>query len=328
MKGLSTIMTHNVFRFGDTHWIQLRGTAMGAPPAPMYATLYFGILEQRFLSSFPECIFYRRYVDDGFGIWVPSSNTTNDHSNNTTHTENSASRWTLFQQTFDNICDLEWTFSPLTTSADFLDITISINNHNKIDTTVFEKALNLYLYLPPHSCHPKGLLNGLIHGMMLRFFRLSTSKETACSNVRRLLVRLKARGYHPKVLNDIMKKCYRRIFTTMPIRTTTTSNNVKPVFFHLPYHPDDPSCKTIQRVFDATMSQPPGEPPLPTLQNRDGYCFGQYRFIVSYSQHKNIGSLLSPRKLYPPGVNPSVILSKYSDNNNLHDDDDVGPANP
>jgi hypothetical protein len=64
IKGLQIIMQNNVFKFGDTFWIQQDGTAMGTPPAPDYATLYFGIHE---LAILPNCsasiIAYYCYID-------------------------------------------------------------------------------------------------------------------------------------------------------------------------------------------------------------------------------------------------------------------------
>ncbi len=71
MTALEIIMKHNFFNFGDTSWLQLTGTAMGTPPAPMYATLYFGIHEKEtILRKYGRFfLLYKRYIDDVFGIW-------------------------------------------------------------------------------------------------------------------------------------------------------------------------------------------------------------------------------------------------------------------
>ena len=48
---------------------------------------------------------------------------------------------------------LTWEFSDLSTSVDFMDMTITLNKTNEIETTLVEKKLNLHLYIPPHSAH-------------------------------------------------------------------------------------------------------------------------------------------------------------------------------
>ena len=68
--GLRLIMTLNIFTFGDLTLKQLNGTAMGTPPALPYATIYYGIHEEKFLPHHARrVILYRRFINDVIGIW-------------------------------------------------------------------------------------------------------------------------------------------------------------------------------------------------------------------------------------------------------------------
>jgi hypothetical protein len=69
-------MENNVFSFADTFWLQLTGTAMGTPVACSYAMISFGNykntnIQQEFHSNL---LYYRHYIDDLLGIWIPSEN--------------------------------------------------------------------------------------------------------------------------------------------------------------------------------------------------------------------------------------------------------------
>jgi hypothetical protein len=70
LDALRLIMTNNVFHFGNTHWLQLSGTAMGTQPAPLYAPLFFAIYEDIIIAEFAEnLVLYCHFIDDIFSIW-------------------------------------------------------------------------------------------------------------------------------------------------------------------------------------------------------------------------------------------------------------------
>jgi hypothetical protein len=71
MEALDIIMNHIYFEFGDTSWLQHTGHRHGhPPPAPSYASLYFGIHKNgTILRKYGKFfLFYKRYIDDVLGI--------------------------------------------------------------------------------------------------------------------------------------------------------------------------------------------------------------------------------------------------------------------
>jgi hypothetical protein len=50
VEALGIVMRNNVFTFGDVTYKQVRGTAMGTPPAPIWTNLYMSINEDTFLQ--------------------------------------------------------------------------------------------------------------------------------------------------------------------------------------------------------------------------------------------------------------------------------------
>jgi hypothetical protein len=69
INALEIVMRYCNFTLSDTCWHQIQGTAMGAPPAPAYATIYDGIHEvDTLLPTFQNQLgFYYCYIDDGIG---------------------------------------------------------------------------------------------------------------------------------------------------------------------------------------------------------------------------------------------------------------------
>jgi hypothetical protein len=298
ISALEIIMRNNVFQFSDTFWLQKDGTAMGTPPACMWATLYFASHEDNLSEEFQQfLLFYKRYIDDGFGIW------------NWTGTRACKAAWTAFQDKFQEFGNLRWDFVPLAQTSNFLDLTLSIN-HGRVESTLYEKALNLYLYLPPHSAHAPGVLKGLIAGMLLRIIRLTSEPSTRKAHVQRFFDRLVARGYLATRIKPIFDKCFRKLAAPPVSTPTQPAEKPNPVFLHLQYHPLDPPSSTIQKLFEKhilkSSSKNPYQPPLAQMKNCDGVATGINRMIVAYHRPPNLGNLLAPRRFDSrPGLSVS-----------------------
>ena len=185
IQALEIIMRNNNFKFGDTFWHQETGTAMGTPPAPDYATLYFGIHELSFIAAFSVFIAaYKRYIDDGLCVWIHDDDSSKDDL-----------AFSQFQDIVNCYGKLRWTFTDRVKELEFMDLLITIDDSNKITTKIYEKPLNLYQYIPPHSAHAPGISTGFISGLIKRIFRLTSFESDQKSALRKLYARLSACGY-------------------------------------------------------------------------------------------------------------------------------------
>lgn len=283
IEALSIIMRNNIFQFGDTFWKQLIGAAMGTPPAPPYATVYYAILENIFLTTFAKNLeLYRRFLDDVLGIWVP-------HDENNIETE-----WTSFQETMnDKTFGLTWEFTPLARKCDFMDLSLSINDDGTIRSTMYEKPTNLHLYIPPQSAHPPGLIAGVINGTMHRIRTLCTDEHDQRKQIQLLYNRLRARGYKATQLTPI----FCRAINATNDRPKALKAKESKIFLHVRYHPDGPPAHKLQKAWCNCVAAPQYGKPLAAIRNQDGKPIGEHRLVIAYSRNPNLGNLLSSRRM-------------------------------
>jgi hypothetical protein len=290
INGLAIVTRHCLFKFRDTYWHQIGGTAMGAPPAPSYATsLYYGIHEiNTLLPVFgPNLALYVRYIDDGFGIWTCHDDvTTND------------ALWQDFQDS-TKFGKLRWTFSDRQQSVPFLDIHITLQPNGRLRTKLYEKELHLYLYLSPHSAHPPGLLKGLIAGMIYRILRLTTDAADIRSDIQSLYNRLCRRGYSCETLSPLFANAYNNVHRKLLNRTTVdeTTTTENRIFLHIPYNQLGPSRRRLQALFHHHFNHPKNEPQLHDLKNFEGDYCPTRRLVIAYHKQLNIKNVLFPRRL-------------------------------
>jgi hypothetical protein len=278
MCALDIIMKNNIFEFGDTTWLQIKGTAMGTPPAPPYATIFYAIHEITFLDEFSdELLLYRRFIDDVFGIWIPST----------------SSRWTQFQNTM-NAFDLTWEFSSLKKKVNFMDLTICIENR-RLMTSLYEKEMNLYLYLPPHSAHPPGLISGMVMGGIFRIHTLCTNEDDKKERYKSLYRRLLARGWKRDTLYPLFNKALQHVKKP---RVTNENVSQRPTFLFLDYNPADPKSRSIQKTWREHFINPARFGSVNDLRNNIGAKLNFDRLIIAYKRRQNLGNILSYRRLH------------------------------
>jgi len=155
LASLKLIMSNNIFSFGDTHWLQISGTAMGTPAVLLYATITYGSHENtKILPNFQNHLFYyKRFIDNVIGIWLPSPYQAQED----------------FKTALNSFGKLSWNIEEPNYHTTFLDLRIKIQNQ-RLKFNTYQKEHNLYLYIPPSSAHSYSCLNGLIYGEVSQYW--------------------------------------------------------------------------------------------------------------------------------------------------------------
>ena len=277
---------------------------MGISPAPPWATIFFGLFETGLLQRWSSNLgFYRRFIDDVIGIWIP-------HPCSSINNQ----LWNSFTHDMQQWHGLQWTCESPSISVNFMDLTISIKN-GRLETALFEKPQNLYLYLPPHSSHPNGIITGLVFGQILRIRRLCSNKVDADSCIKTFFHRLTMRGHTPEKLIPLFTRAEENA-KHFPLRKqmspcTTPTPNTNPdraLFLHLQYHPDDPPSRLIQHIWRNTVAHPPQETPLYHLHNNEGTQVHLDRLLVAYSRRLNLRNIFSVRDIQNKGRDVSSYI--------------------
>jgi hypothetical protein len=82
------------------------------------------------------------------------------------------------------------------------------------------------------------------------------------------------------------------------------------IFLHIPYHPQNPSSRYVQRLWRDLVFSPPGEKELTKLTNWEGHHVPIKRLIVAYHRNPNLANLNSYRKLTTrTGLKPSSFIT-------------------
>jgi len=257
---------------------------MGTPVACSYATVTFGHFENcMLLPSFRgNLIYYCRYIDNIFGIWLPP--TTNRHNT-----------WTAFKNTLNNWSTLQWEVVEPTTTTHFLDLNITIQD-SSLKFSTYQKPLNLYLYIPPLSAHPYSWFKGLIKGGLHRYWRQNSPSDFQALTTK-FLERLMARGHSLENLHPIFIQAATTLDSIIIPLSPADSGNT--LFIPWTHHPSGLQRSDIHRIYNQTL-QP---------------CDIQDRMVVTLSRPKNSCNILTKAApTLPEGTSTQDYISNLSYN--------------
>ena len=72
MRMIENVLDNNVFDFNGKEYIQTEGLAIGSRLGKNFACAYMRRWDAELKNSEKRPILYKRFIDDGFGIWTRS----------------------------------------------------------------------------------------------------------------------------------------------------------------------------------------------------------------------------------------------------------------
>jgi hypothetical protein len=237
--------------------------------------------QQSSLPSVHTCFI----IDDNFGIWVPPA------------TENNAI-WEHFKTTLNNWGTLEWVIETPSKSTVFLDLNLKLEG-GMIQTSTYQKSLNLYLYIPPNLVHPPSCLKGLISGELHQYW-LQNDTDNFQTMLTKFIEHLIDRGHR---INDLIPLLKQAALTIDANPTTKAAKNQSStLFIHWRYHPHSLQRSDLRSFYEATLKQ--------TL-NYD-------KVMIAISRPKNLRDILSKTTLeLPNNLDINVITQELKIKKNL-----------
>ena len=188
---LRLILTLNNFCFNDTHYLQIKGCAMGTKCAPTYANLFMSQFEESKIYPLlrERCNTHLRFIDDIFLIWSGTEEELHDFIEkiNTLHET------------------IKFTAEHSRTEINFLDTIVTISG-SKLVTRLYKKPTDRSAYLHNQSYHPNHLKKNIPFGQNLRLKRICTNANDYQTAAREMQNAFLKRGYQQEHLTEAFNK--------------------------------------------------------------------------------------------------------------------------
>lgn len=274
------VLENNYCTFGGKIYQQIHGTAMGTPFAVVYACLYLTSIESEVYSKLPSQLyrplFFKRYIDDIFAIFP---------------TERAADE---FVRIFNSISpSIHLTAKINGMGVNFLDVTLfkggNFESTNTLDVKLYQKPINKYVYLPPHSFHAKHTFRSIILSE-LRRYRINCSVDNDYETAKELFFkRLCERGHKASDISCAFEVQFDRGALLDSIDSITppglVGNRDNAIF----------SCKRTPRTLAMNLREVLRYPQYLFNDPHASLCFNGAAPLISYKSTPNLGHLVANR---------------------------------
>jgi hypothetical protein len=119
--------------------------------------------------------------------------------------------WVRFKKSLNGFDKLNWVTSKCSTEVIFLDLRITINLQGYTEMKIYQKPMNLHLYIPGLSAHPEGCLKGTIFGNAIRYWHQNTHIINFKNLMAEFAKHLKKRGHKMTEVETMMLEAAKRL---------------------------------------------------------------------------------------------------------------------
>lgn len=203
---LKITLDQNFFVFNNKFYQQLTGLAMGSPLSPLLSEVFLKNLEINIITSNQlfknHVVFWRRYVDDIFCIF------------NGDHTD--LSNFILFLNSIHP--NIEFTHELHNNNTlPFLDLSITLNNHNNLQFSIYRKPTTTDHVIPFTSNHPIRYKLAAFNSLFHRLLHTPLSQEDFQSELN-IIYTIAKNNFFPF---DLIHKLYLKKFHSFNILKNT-----------------------------------------------------------------------------------------------------------
>lgn len=191
------VLFNSFFQYEFVTRRQLYGFPMGTNAGPALANIYVGMLEMaensfvRTLTAEGILLFYGRYLDDMMKF-VPSRCVPRVLSVLKFPTAPRLKITTTIEQQ-SNTCH-------------FLDVFFRIKDDGYVETSLFDKRLEIHQYLPRDSFHSPAVFKSVLTSRLTHFLRICSTRDLFEATSRKFCEIFRSRGYPSELIDSCLAK--------------------------------------------------------------------------------------------------------------------------